>query len=242
MLVFDQNMQPRRRRVVPLEDSFTCQHCHKVFEHESKYLAHKCKAMKRAEELKTPAGQAAWNYYTMWFRAMKRIPPSSTAFLASKYFTTFFNFVAFSKRVNLPKPEKFITYMVQKNFQPTMWITDPIYVMYIEYIDLTLSPMEQVKMSIDTLFSVTDAHEIDTADVFTVLRGNDIIQMLRTRRLSPWLLLNSKKFKILYAQEMSEEERSIIDTLVRFDYWATKLKEHAAVVQKIKLLVAELGI
>lgn len=241
MLGTQSNMTPVRRANVD-SPHFKCRFCGKQFVREHNYLAHKCKEMKRDEELRTPQGQTALNYYQLWMRTMKRNPPSASAFLTSRYYRTFMNFVEFSRNVDLPKPEKFIWLMVQKDLPPTIWTTDDAYTTYLEFLDRKTSPMDQASMSIETLISVADRKEIPICDVFGVLTAQDIIHMLRTRRLSPWLLLFSKKFKHLFANETNIDQRLIIENLVRPEYWGDKMEEHADTVKTIKMLVAEMGI
>lgn len=234
------NMTLHRRAV----DSphFTCKYCRKQFVREHHYLAHKCKEMKRDEELRTPNGQAALNYYQLWMRTMKRTPPSAAAFATSRYYRTFVNFVEFSKAVDLPKPDKFIWLMVYKDFPPTIWTNDEVYTTYLEFLDRKTSPLDQASLSIETLLAVADKHEIEPSEVFTVLKAQDIIHMLRTRRLSAWLLLFSKKFKHLFAHETTTDQRLIIENLIRPEYWGDKLEEYADEVKTIKMLVSEMGI
>lgn len=239
MLGLMTNMNVRRTTV---EARFTCRACHKVFVIESRYLEHSCKQMKREEELQSPEGQAALNYYTLWFRHMKRMPPPASTFITSKFFRTFVNFVLFARKVSLPKPDKFIWLMVQKKFQPTMWMSDDVYVMYLEFVDRKLSPIDQAKISIDTLFGVVDKHEIELHDVFSVVKANDLIHMLRTRQLSPWLLLNSKAFKRMYVNDINPEQRILVDQLIRAEYWSSKFEEHEDAVKQIRVLTAEMGI
>lgn len=236
------NTQMSPRFGQSIEARYTCKACHRVFVQESKFLAHQCKQMKREEELKSPEGQAAWHFYSLWLRTMKRMPPPAHSFLTSKFFRTFVNFVQFCKRVNLPKPDKFIWLMVQKNFPPTMWMNDDVYVMYIEFIDRKLTPTAQVKISMDTLIGIADKHGIEISEVFTKVKGPEIIQMLRTRQLSPWLLLTSRKFKKLYATEVTADHKIQIDQFIRPEYWGSKFDEYEEDVEKFKELTAEMGI
>lgn len=241
MLGIHTNMTPPRRSIAD-SPHFKCRFCGKQFIREHRYLAHNCKEMQRDEELRTPQGQTALNYYQLWMRTMKRNPPSASAFLTSRYYRTFMNFVDFSKSVDLPKPEKFIWLMVQKDFPPTIWTTDEGYTTYLEFLDRKTSPMDQASLSIETLIAVADKHEIPLGEVFTVLTAQDIIHMLRTRRVSAWLLLFSKKFKYLFANETNIDQRLIIENLIRPEYWGEKLEEYAESVKTIKMLIEEMGI
>lgn len=232
----------QQRRSSAPEARFTCRYCHKVFVLEHRYLQHQCKQMKREEELKTPIGQAAWHYYQLWMRQLKRMPPPAASFLASKYFRTFINFTKFTKQVDLPKPDKFIWLMVHKQFQPTMWCTDDAYTLYLEFLDRKTSPLDQAKLSIETLLTLSERLDIDVSDVFSHLKPHDIIHALRTRRLSPWLLLFSKKFKKLFNEDASTEQKIIIESIIRPEYWGDKMADHADAVTTIKMLIGELDI
>lgn len=221
---------------------FTCKHCQKSFVRERSYLEHQCKQMKRQEELQSPTGQAAWLLYQSWFRAMKKMPPRSEAFIASKYFRTFMNIATFVQRVSMPKPEKFVWLMVQKDFPPTMWLLDEAYAMYIDYLEYTATPIEQVQISIDTLFSLAEKNDVDVDQVFTKIHPNDLIHLVRSRRLSPWLLLLSKKFKEYFVKVVTTEQRIILETLIRPENWVERFEKHKDTVDKIKQCVRELNL
>lgn len=198
--------------------------------------------MKRQEEFNTPTGQAAWMYYQTWFRTMKKMPPRADAFLSSKYYRTFNNFAVFIRKVDIPKPDKFIWLMVEKGFQPSMWTLDASYALYMDYLEHTVPPMEQVRLSIDTLFAHAERHEVDVENVFDVLHPSDLISMLRNRRLSPWLLLNSKKFKMFFVNKANAEQQMILETLIRFESWADRLTKNPELTENIKRCVRELNL
>lgn len=221
---------------------YVCDKCHKVYVREKSYMNHECKQMKRETEIKTPTGQAAWGYYQLWMRYKKRIPPSASAFITSNYYRTFINFVEFSIKVKLPFPEKFIWYMVNKDYPPTMWINDEVYVQYINFIDNELDPLVQVTTSMQTLLSYADSKQIDVSEVFTVIPTNELLYLIRLRKLSPWILLLSKKFKVLVSS-LTLEQQMILETLIRPEYWGDKIiNTPSSVKDKIKECVAALEI
>lgn len=231
-----------RPKVTPTS-KYTCKACHSVFVREDRFLAHYCKHMKRQDDFNSPDGQAAWIHYQTWMRKMNRIPPSSgLSFMSSKYFRTFINFTEYVRKVSLPNVDKFIWLMVQKDFPPTLWVTNDAYEIYLEFLDHKLTPMEQTQTSIKTLIKVAEKHEVDLAEVFTKLGIPDLIRMLQTRQLSPWLLLHSAKFKEIYRNQCSMEQKMIMGTLIKGDFWAQKIEDNPESVEKIKLLVSEMGI
>lgn len=236
-------LEMQQRRPTQPQAKYTCRYCHNVFVIESRYMAHKCKQMKREEEFQSPIGQTAWHYYTLWMREQKRMPPRDGAsFMASKFFRTFITFVEFARKVNLPRPEKFIWFMVQKTFAPTMWTSNEVYTLYLEFLDRRVPPMEQAQMSIKSLFQFADKHEIDVSEVFTKMTLPDLTQMVLTRRLSPWLLLCSRKFKKFVVESATPEQQVILNNIIRPEYWAEKMEEHPDDLANIKVLVKEMGL
>lgn len=224
----------------PMESRFTCRYCKMTFVTERRYLAHCCKHMKKEEELKSPNGQAAWQYYQRWMREMKRLPPPAGAFLASKYFRTFINFTIFTKKVRLPCPEKFIWLMVQKKYQPTIWTHDEVYVIYLEYLDRKLGPLEQAKISIETLLDYADQHRLQVDNIFDEIPPNELIQLIRLGKLSPWLLFQSDKFKAFFAKRTSPEQKVVLESLIQPSYWFEKMKMFPEEIEKIKTYIGAL--
>ena len=243
--------QPKRRLPKPklptpavktIPTGYVCKHCHKYFVREHSYLEHKCTQMKRIEELSTPLGQSALSYYQTWFKTMKKIPPTAEVFLTSTYYRTFNNFAAFVRKVNLPNPNSFIGLMVLKNFQPTMWMLDATYAIYMDYLEYSTPPMERVQVSITTLLRYSERHDIDIEDKFDKLHPSELIAMIRERRVSPWLLLNSKKFKHFFIDTASKEQQMIIESLIRLESWSKRLANNPDINQKIKYYVQELNL
>ncbi len=223
-------------------NKFVCKYCHKGFVQEHRYLQHQCKQMKRLQELKTPLGQAGYSYYCTWLRTQNKLAPPATTFLDSKYFRTFINFADFVQRVRLPTPEKFIWLMCRHKMQPTLWCLDEMYSMYMDFIDTKTSPMEHVNISLQTLLDVSTRMDIPVEQFFDKLPIYEIIDLLGTRQLSPWLLLCSPSFKRMFRDRTTVEQRGIIETYIRPDIWSDKFEKHSDAVAQIKQYVAEIGI
>lgn len=234
-------MQPKRP--ASYSTKFVCKHCHKSFVREMAYIEHRCKQMKRAEEIQTPTGQTAWNYYSLWLRSKKKAPPSSAqTFLTSKFYMTFMNFVVFTKSVHLPEPERFIRWASDRDYQPALWSNDFVYAEYIEYLDRRVDPLDQATISINTVLSQADKLNIDVAELFNVIHANDLIQLIRVRQLSPWFLLLSKSFKEFFTNRTTPEQRVLIESLIRPEYWFSQFDSFPDEIAKIKLYLKELGL
>lgn len=229
-------------RYVPRQAQFTCKWCHKQFVREQYYLAHKCSRMKRDEEIKSPLGQAALAYYQHWFRVQRRQVPRPEAFLTSTKYRTMLNFAEYVKRIGIQQPEKFIWLMVERDMDPIFWTTKEAYGMYLSFIDNDQPPMEQVLATVDALSAYADKHEIDISDVFEVMTPAEALSMIEARKLSPWLLILSRKFHSMYISRGTTEQQELIESLIRPELWEQKFKKQPNLVKSIKRLVKEMQI
>lgn len=225
-----------------MEKRFECSFCGTKFAHEKRFMDHECKQMKRDAEFRTPRGQAAWIFYQKWMKAYRRMVPKSSSFLHSKFYNSFIKFSDFTKKVNLPDVDTFIWLMKEKDISPTIWTNDQVYALYLEFMDRKAPPIKQAEITVDTLFDLSSENDCDVADIFDVLEPNEVIQLLRQRRLSPWILLNSNKFKQFFVNKVNVEERIVMESIIRPDYWGKKFKTCSKDVERMKLYVAELSL
>jgi hypothetical protein len=151
-------------------------------------------------------------------------------------------FAQFVAKVNLPFPDKFIWFMNEKKYTPNMWTLDEPYVQYMDFLDRQADPMDQVTSSIKLLLDISDAADIDVCDVFDIIKPMELIQLVRTRRLSPWLLLHCKKFKLYFRDVISPEQKIILENLINPSFWSDRFDDKEELVTKIKMYVSELGL
>lgn len=221
------------------ERKFECKFCNARFVSEDRFLRHRCKQMIRDEQLRTPIGQAAWIYYQKWMKVYHRQVPRSSSFLRSKFFSSFIRFAEFVKKVHLPDPDTFIWLMKEKDISPTIWNNDQVYAIYLEFLDRKGDPKKHAEITVDTLFKVAEAGECQVGDVFEIFTPTEVIQLLRERRISPWILLNSKKFMKFFVCS-SAEERIVMESIIRPNYWAEKFRKRPKDVEMMRKIVSEL--
>jgi hypothetical protein len=221
---------------------FECTFCGGGFVYEQRFINHRCKQMIRDEDFKTPIGQAAWLFYQKWMKAHRRHVPKVSAFLHSKFYNSFFKFAEFSKRTKIPDVDVFIWLMKEKDISPTIWTNDQVYVLYLEFVDHKLSPAKHAEITVNTLFDLSNNYGCDIAEVFNNIEPTEVIQLLRQRRLSPWILLHSSKFKQFFINKVSTEAKIIMESIIRPYYWSKKFKECQKDVSRMKLYVAELSL
>jgi hypothetical protein len=199
--------------------------------------------MQRDAEFRTPEGQAGWLFYLKWMKHNRRGEPTIEAFLTSKFYTAFIKFSNFSRRVRIPDVDTYIWLMTKDSISPNMWTLDEAYARYIENTDRKMSAQSNARITVDTLFDLKEEYGCtDVAAIFDMIEPNVVIQLLRQRRLSPWLLLKSSKFTKFFKSSCSTEERMIMESIIRPHYWAEKFKNQPADVDKMKEYVVALSL
>lgn len=209
-----------------------CKHCLKEFKTQAKFEQHKCKQMKRVEDAATPTGIAAFEYFREWMGAQRRTRPTHSMFLHSRHFQQFLDFVEFAQTIHLTEPKCFIHWCVKRKYTPDMWCTSEIYGRYLEYLDALdeTDVNRRLESSAKMLIKLAKTLDCEVPDVFEHIHPNDIALLIQTRKISPWLLLRSAKFK-KFLLGCSEEEQQVITNLVRPEYWATRMQQNRAAVQ-----------
>lgn len=226
---------------MPTNILFKCEYCHIGFKTEKGFGKHKCKAMVRETDFHSINGQVAWEYYKLWMRLKHRTATSkSNTFKQSKYFYFFFRFVKFSKHVKMPDVDVFISLMVKDNIEPSLWENDAAYRKYLEFITRKLPAEDLVKITVKTIISIADAGDVEINEIFDVLEPNEVIQLIGQGRLSPWLLLKSRKFNEFFIKKTSNEERIIMETIINPEYWRKRFEQHPKDVKLVKKYIKEL--
>lgn len=168
--------------------------------------------------------------------------PDIRAFLHSKFYKPFIRFASFVKQVRIPDPDLYILQMVDLDMAPVLWTNDQVYAAFLEYMDRKLPATKHAQISIDTLFDYQEALGCTSpGDVFSKVNPNELIQLIRQRKLSPWLLLHSPKFHALFAG-LTKDQRIVIETIIRPKYWAEKLKNNPEAVEIMKQFVKQMDL
>jgi hypothetical protein len=221
--------------------AWECKYCLKEFKRESAFMNHRCTEMIKNESLKSTSGQAAYKFYADWMKAYDRKVPDIETFAQSRYFNSFIKFAEFVKKLQIPSPERFIEIMKRKDISPILWTRDECYAMYLEWNDRRSDPLEQAQTTIETLYSISEIYEVPISKVFEVIQPGDIIQLLRQRKISPWLLLCSVKFKEALVR-MSDDNRNQLQNIIGYGYWNSKFESNSDVVKQMVKFASEMGI
>ena len=220
---------------------YECKFCKKQFFNERAFMKHECTQMRRSYEIQTIVGQKAYGLYKYWLEKQRRKPPAIEGFLNSSYYSSFIKFVQWVGETAIPDPTLYVEEMVKNKIAPALWRRNEAYQMFLEYMDKKSDPYTQVSISVDTILLFSEGLEIPPGDVFKFLSIHDIIQLIHQRRLSPWLLFCSTKFKE-WLNSLQEGERNELMKIIGINFWSQKLEKSQKEVTEIREIAKVLGI
>lgn len=205
-------------------DGFTCLFCGHVFKREHAFIKHQCAQMIRDKQLKSPTGRVAYLYYSKWLHSFKRGTTTMQTFGTSKHFSAFYKFVEWKRKVKIPDVDLYLRLMIRWRLDPNTWMLDKVYSKYIEYIDRTITVEDHLKITFNTILDISKAAEIDKSQVFDVLEPYMVIEYIRARKLSPWVLIKINNFKTFYAR-LNESDKYALNDVMRPKFWMDYIKE-----------------
>lgn len=219
---------------------FRCEYCGQTYVKEVAFLKHKCEQMDRAQIFDTPIGQSAFMIYQQWWKLRKRIPPNADRFKESTQFRAFQRFAEFAKSTKL-NLDVYLNMVIKLDLNPEHWLIDDVYAKYLEYIDKTMTATEQINMCVKYIMKLCDVLDCDTSEVFSNIEVPELLQMVRDRKLSPWILLHSAGFKTwLISQHIDDQHR--LQELIRPMYWRMRFQKEPENVANAKKIAKALGI
>lgn len=204
-------------------------------------MRHTCTQKQRAEEIRSPNGQAAFSFYNEWMKQKKFKEQSIDAFLASRYYRMFLNFAAMVKAAGIHEPIRYVALMVEKSWSPDLWCRPDAYRAYLEWVDKVESPMNQVASSIKVLMDIADKEEIGYGDVIKFLGSQKILHLIHQRKLSPWFVMNSTTMHNML-RALEREELNAFGRAININVWAARLEEHKELRTEIRALITEIGL
>lgn len=219
-----------------------CDYCTRDFTFERAFMNHVCKEKQRAEELRSPIGQAAYACYSEWMRVQRHTVPPIETFAESKFYATFIRFAEYAKRTNLPDVNSFIKLMVDSGkVPPGLWCRDNVYSMYIKAFDAAVTPETQFLRGIDELQALAAELKVELKDVFPAIGFQTLMELVSKRKLTSWLLLASDRFKA-YLLALEPMEKDALAMAINVPAAIERFQQEPYLLKEFSQATKELGL
>lgn len=221
---------------------FECKFCNKRYLKEAQLKKHTCELKERDEFVRTDKrGRFSFTVYKTWIKARGYQKPTRDTFIESRYYNSILKFADFYYETMLPDVEDYVDFMVEDSLLPPMWTNSTVYEHYLVAFDDRVRPLKQAEISFKYLDILARSLECEVDEVFDYIYVNELAKLIQCRRLSPWVLLVSKRF-LRYLAECDPDELPVLETMVSDNVWAPKFKAWPKSLVTIRKLTKEFGI
>lgn len=219
-----------------------CKYCLKEFKREGAFLKHECKQMRVFNELSEPHVQAAYSYYSYWMKQRGFKVPDIQTYGTSRYYNTFKKFHDFIQQYKIPSPEKYMDIMIRLGLSPMLWSRDEYYSSYLRNIDKLVDPVDQAIITIEFMMKLMKDKDLSSpSDLLRELHYREIVDHIRARKFSPWLLLCSKAFRDKLSS-LEASERVEVGRIIGMNYYATEFEKNPKTLTVMKEIANKIEI
>lgn len=219
-----------------------CEFCSTTFSTTLGYGEHNCTYKQRYNYItKSARGISTYRNYLSWLQKSGKMITfvDEHTFIHSRLYKAFTNFTEMSHEFSLPSVATYIDIMIMLGITPQNWTNKAVIERFYEEYDFT-DPNKHIAVSVDTIFKLCDGLECSPVELFNVLDGDAILILIKSRKLSPWLLLHSNSFHKYLLNKASAAERDYIQMYINPKKWRGMVSKYPDVVEDIRILVAEL--
>jgi hypothetical protein len=116
-----------------------------------------------------------------------------------------------------------------------------VYQNFIEWFDKNTHPLEFAKITANTILDLSKIFDCESREVFSYMLPLELINLIHSRKLSPWILLLSKAFQS-YLSKLPKHQFISIESVIDPERWMDKFSKNSELISDMKKIVRELNI
>ncbi len=220
-----------------------CQYCKKAFEKLSTLSTHMCVKKRRHMEIDTPASRFGFRTYQRFYEltmAAKK-PKTQQEFIDSPYYIDFVKFGNHLANLKPVYPEKFIDFVIKNGVDLKNWTKDYVYYTYVEDLVKKEPADAATDRTITEILEWTATNNVAFNEFFSRISANEASHMIRTGKISPWVLYLSESGGSLM-DSFTADHTPIISAIIEPGVWMKKFKQNGDDVDYIKTLLLQAGL
>lgn len=226
-----------------MEQNYQCKHCGKKFHKEITLTTHMCPKKRRHMDINSAGSRFGLRTFQRFYELTQNSRKQKTAqdFIDSSYYI---DFVKFGNHIHTLKPvypEQFIDFVIRNGVKLNDWCKDFVYDAYIEDLTKREPAVSATERSIENMIEWATAQGVDFSSFFSRVSANEAAYMLKTGKISPWVLYLSNSGGDLMSQ-FNEDHSRMIGKIIDPQAWAKKFKNSPEDVEYIRTLLEQAGL
>lgn len=226
-----------------MDQSNTCKYCNKKFTKISTLNMHVCVKKQRHQDINQPGCRLGLKAFQLFYKMKSNSAKEKTSneFIDSTFyidFAKFGNHLASLKPVHI---EKYIEYVIMNNVPLKDWTKDIVYDLYVEDL-VKKEPAESgTERTITTIMEWCTKNEVAFGNFFMSIHPNEAAHLIRTGRISPWVLYLSGTGEQLM-NRFNEDHAKMIRLVIDAGFWMKKFKKNPEDVEYIQTMLSQVSI
>ena len=226
-----------------MKQDYECKFCGKKFHKESTLTTHICVKKRRHADIDTPASRFGLRTFQKFYEISmnSKKPKTAQEFIDSSYYIDFAKFGNHVATLKPVYPEKFIEFVIKNGIDLKNWTKDSTYEVYIENLIKTEPAESATERTITNIVEWCNKNNIPFKDFFFSISTNEGAYLIKTGKISPWVLYLASSGEQLMAR-FSEEHGKMIGIMIDPGIWMRKFKKSDEDVEYIRNLLEQAGL
>lgn len=220
-----------------------CKYCKKKFHKIETISKHICVKKQRHLDINTAGSRfglrAFQKFYELTTQSKK--PKSIEEFINSPYYI---DFAKFGNHLAALKPlyiDKYIEFVIMNGVKVKDWTKDYVYDTYVIDVIKKEPANSATDRSITEIIEWCDKNKILFSDFFFSISTNEAAYLIRTGRISPWVLYLAPTGEQLM-NRFNEDHGKMIGGIIDAAYWMKVFKREPDDVEYIRTLLEQSGL
>jgi hypothetical protein len=226
-----------------MEQNYKCKFCGTKFHREKTLATHMCAKKQRHIDINTTGSRfglrAFQRFYELTTHSKK--PKTTDEFINSPYYTEFAKFGNHLANLRPIYIEKYIDFVIMGGVPLKDWTKDNVYYLYVEDLIKKEPPTSAVERTISEIVEWCSKNNVQFKDFFCNISANEGSHLIKTGRLSPWVLYLATSAEELMSK-FNEDHAKIIGGVIEPSVWMKKFKSADDDVKYIKEVLEQAGL
>lgn len=223
-----------------------CELCGKTYKTEKGLLFHTCESKKRMNEKEELYARIAFMAYIRFYQfiqpqGFKKKPKKFSDFVNSPFYKGFVEFGHYVADMKMNNPDKYIDFLIRNDVPLKKWTNDRIYEMFVTEILKKEKPVYAIERSIKNMERWAEEHDSAWEDYFNKASNFKIVSNIKTGKISPWIIYNTKSGK-RFLKTLSENEINYIYNIINPEYWKTRFNKDDEDTKAISSILKKAGL
>ena len=226
-----------------MKQDYECKFCGKKFHKESSLAVHVCVKKRRHAEANSSGPRMGLNVFVKFYQSTtaSKKPKTLDDFINSPYYIEFVKFGHHMVSLKPMYPERFVEFILANGVKLKDWSKDYVYDLYVDDLIKREPPDAATDRSITHMVDWCNNNGAQFGGFFTAVSANEAASMVKSGKLSPWVLYLSQSGDALMSR-FNEDHAKIIGNIIDPSIWMMKFKQLPDDVDYIRGLLEQVGV